>query len=109
MWLWTTTEWLIRCPGVYYLEHDSGPKGGPLCPDIKGYSRERWDFWKKRLVEIKGSDLVKQDDAEILERIDRALAAMEAVESQGKMTDKPNNKKSDKKRWSWIRGRSQGK
>lgn len=88
--LWTITEWLIRCPGLLYTAM-TGPKnvsdedvpagyhGGPLCPDIVPFSQERWDFWRTRLLVMKENGEVNEYGGDIAARVDKSLAAMDAV------------------------------
>lgn len=64
--LWVASEWLLRCGDIIFEDMCSqethkesfGVPSGPgsLCPsDIPALSLKRWEFWKKRLLEI-GAD-----------------------------------------------------
>lgn len=68
------------------LENEGGSiRTGLLCPTKKALSRERWEFWKKRLPELlaeveRYTGNTDEDTAAI---VDKALKRMEEVEKQG--------------------------
>jgi len=69
--LWVAREWIIRCRHVVFVdmsskqEPDKGTtraiQPGLLAKGIPPLSVERWEFWKKRFLEIANS----RDDLEL--------------------------------------------
>lgn len=79
--IWTGTEWITHCGSRIFkavASKDSPentiPDPGPLSGDIPKQSVERWEFWKKRLIQIAG------EYPTTARRIQQALDAMKEAE-----------------------------
>lgn len=89
--VWGATEWILRCGGLWthYLtdltEADDGMRDlyevGQLLKgsDTPVFGKARWEFWKTRLVEMKGK-LESYDMGEVTaERIDMAVDKLDEL------------------------------
>lgn len=88
--LWVVCTWLVEygedlfaemVPGKVCEDGRGRIRTGSLCPTKQPLSRERWDFWKKRLSEI--ADEAKERvefDEETLGVLSKALKRMEELE-----------------------------
>ncbi|KAI9849148.1 MAG: hypothetical protein M1837_005378 [Sclerophora amabilis] len=56
-------EWIEQCGGIIFDsdENASDVPGGPLWNGTKGFSRGRWDLWKKRFGLISEHDRAKEE------------------------------------------------
>lgn len=90
--LWGATEWIIRCAGLWtrelaaISELDDFSRGwygvGSLVKGTGGvhiFSRERWAFWRKRLLEIKANWASYELDEVTPERVDKAVQVLDEL------------------------------
>lgn len=89
--VWTVTEWILRCSQLLMNEMKP-PEGqieesknaseapGPLFgKDLPSQSVQRWDFWKRRLVEILDKSEEFGVETKTRARVEGALKAMELM------------------------------
>ncbi|KAI2778797.1 hypothetical protein F4815DRAFT_476678 [Daldinia loculata] len=88
--VWVATEWIIHCAAVLFEEMNSTEQlddstarafmTGPLCDTEEPLSIKRWNFWKRRLLELSTDtgDLALSGEAR--DRISNALESMDYTE-----------------------------
>ncbi|KAF4416412.1 hypothetical protein F53441_14548, partial [Fusarium austroafricanum] len=80
--VWAVTEWILQC-SQFLMKEMTPTEGqtetirkapGPLFgKDLPPQSLQRWDFWKKRLIEISNESEALGVETEIKLRIEKAL------------------------------------
>lgn len=96
--LWVASSWLIEQGDILFAKATAGNdiekyeerslRTGPLCPTEAPWSRDRWDFWKKRLPEVLvGIEESGKFDKSTSEMVKKALRKMEEVEESKEVED----------------------